>query len=303
MISGSFSFKEFNKRYPDDDACLEVLFKLNNLGKPCKECGCKSFFRVKTRKCYACGKCGHHIYPMIGTVMEGSKTSLQKWFYIIYEVVQSKNCVSALEVKRKIGVTYKCAWRMMHRIRERMGCEDFSKLFNEVEIDETWVGGKKKNKNKVGYNGMENKTIVMGLRERGKEGRVRTFIIESRSNKVMLPIIYNNVTKGSTIYTDEYPVYKKVCEEGYIHKFIKHKKYQFANGDITTNRIESYWSYVKNNIRGTYKSVSNKWLPNYLKEFDFRYNQRKNGVEVQFNNLVKLLFTNPSSCIKGQEGH
>ncbi|MGE0636101.1 MAG: IS1595 family transposase [Bacteroidia bacterium] len=226
--------------------------------------------------------------------MEGSRTPLWKWFYATYEITQSKNCVSALELKRRLGITYKCAWSMMHKIRNNMKEKDFTKLFGVVEIDETWIGGRRKNKNKVGYNGMENKAVIMGIRQRGKDGLVKTFVIESRSNGIMLPLIHNNVETGSMIYTDEYPVYKRVVEMGYKHKFVNHKKYKFANGRVTTNRIESYWSYIKNPIRGTYKSISKKWLRNYLNEYEYRYNRRMLSIEEQFNDLINRLIKKPS---------
>jgi transposase-like protein len=204
--------------------------------------------------------------------MHGSTTKLTLWFYVIYLFSTSKNGVSAKEIQRQIGVTYKTAWRMGHLVRKLMGSSDMP-LKGMVEVDETLIGGRAKGKR--GW-AAENKTCLFGMIERG--GRVKTTAIVNRSRRIILPLICATIMHGSTINTDEFKVYQSLKLNGYKHQSVVHSKYQWKNDDCHTNSIEGYWSNLKKSIKGTHTFVSPKWLQNYVNEFDFRHNNRKGRI-------------------------
>jgi transposase-like protein len=278
-----FTFNEFLKQYPTEDACLEKIFQLR-FGKmeACPKCAVvkAKYYRMKKRKCYECGECGHQIYPLAGTVMRNSTTKLTSWFYIIYLFSTSKNGVSSKEIQRQIGVTYKTAWRMGHMVRKLMK-DDNIKLSGIVEVDESLIGGRAKGKR--GW-GADNKVCLLGMVERG--GKVLVQSIQNRSRRVIIPLICATVMQGSMINTDEFKVYRHLKLNGYKHETVVHSKYQWRKGDCCTNTIEGYWSNLKKSILGTHTFVSQKWLDNYLNEFGFRYNYRKEGI---FEKIIKKI--------------
>lgn len=157
---GMYTIKEFQSEYADDDKCLSEVMRLRRI-TACPECG-GVLHRVAGRRCYECQH-GHQIYPTKGTVFEKTTTPLSSWFYVIYLMTATRSGVSAKEVERQLGVTYKCAWRMCHQIRLLMG-QSPDKLGGHVEIDETYVGGKREG---VGHGSKKGKTVVMGIAERG----------------------------------------------------------------------------------------------------------------------------------------
>ena len=271
-----FTITNFMKRYPNDDVCLDEIFKLKyGSAEGCTSCavvGAK-FYRVKKRKCYECGECGHQVYPLAGTVMHGSKTNLTLWFFAVYLFASSKNGVSAKELERQLGVTYKTAWKMGHLIRVLMG-ENQMSLKGIVQIDETLFGGKAKG-GKRGW-GAAKKTCLFGMIER--DGRVKVTAVPNRKNPTLIPIIMQNINVGTMIHTDEYKGYGKLTALGYQHQSVIHSKFQWKRGDCHTNNIEGYWSNLKKSIFGTHTYVSPKHLQNYLNEFDFRHNYRKEKI-------------------------
>lgn len=289
-VGGDLSIFEFQKRFPNEDICVDMLFQARHKDKLCPICNRQArFYRVKLRRCYECGDCGYQVYPMKGTAMEGSKLPILIWIQAAYFMVKSKNAISALELQRLLGITYKTSWAMAHNIRSLM-VENPTEFCGIIEVDETYIGGKRKarGENKIGYTGRENKTIVFGMYER--TGKVKAFIVKNTSKKDLLPIIQKYATKGSTIYSDEHAPYKDLSKLGYQHDFVTHKDYEWGNGGVTTNRIESFWSYIKNSMRGTYKHVSRKWLENYLNEYTFRYNHIGISEREQFDELLRKLF-------------
>lgn len=248
---------------------------------------CKSpakFYRLRTRKCYECGSCNHKIFPLSGTIMHGSNTPLSQWFYAIYMFSVSKNGVSAKELERALGVTYKCAWSIGHKIRAAMvdgGLEEM--LSGTVEVDESLLGGKTRG-GKRGW-GAENKTCLVGMVERG--GRIMVAPVKERNREEIFALIKENIRIGSILNTDEFRAYNTLPDEGYGHCTVNHSKYQWKNGDAHTNSIEGYWSNLKKSIRGTHTFVSPKHLPKYLNEFSFRYNYRKGAVI--FDEILKKI--------------
>lgn len=271
-----FTISDFMKRYPNDDVCLDAIFKLKyGTAEGCTCCGVAGakFYRVKKRKCYECGECGHQVYPLAGTVMHGTKTKLHLWFFAIYLFATSKNGVSAKELERQLGVTYVTAWKMGHLIRVLMNDNQLP-LQGIVQIDETLFGGRARG-GKRGW-GAEKKTCLFGMIE--PNGRVKTATVPNRKNQTLMPIIRENIQNGTMIHTDEYKGYGNLKTHGYGHQSVVHSKFQWKNGDCHTNNIEGYWSNLKKHIFGTHTYVSPKHLQNYLNEFSFRHNNRKERI-------------------------
>lgn len=283
------TYLEFNKQFSSEDACLDYLFQQRYADiDACPGCGIidPRFYRIKSRKCYQCSECMHQIYPMVGTIMEASTTDLVKWFYAIYLFSVSKNGVSAKELERALGVTYRTALRIGHKIRELMQ-PDNTLLEGTVEVDESLIGGKVRG-GKRGW-GAENKTCLFGMIERG--GEVRVKVIPNRDRETVFAEINNNVSKGTLVYTDEFKAYRTLGDEGYRHDRVVHSRYEWSRGDCSTNSIEGYWSNLKKSIRGTHTRVSPQYLQLYLNEFSFRHNNRK-SVNI-FRKIIEM------ACSKG----
>ncbi len=266
-----FTITNFFDRFPDDDACLEHLMDVRyGLSGTCPKCEREGkYHRIKKRPVYECQWCGYQISPMAHTPFAKSRTSLRKWFYAMYLFTTSRHGVPAKELQRQLGVTYKCAWRMGHVIRKYMTDVDGDGTYGgHVEIDETYIGGYEK-----GATGGKGKAVVFGILERN--GSVQTYAIPDRKSKTIKPIIKDKIVKNAFISSDEYHVYKDLSKLGYNHGTVCHENGEYVKGQIHTNSIEGYWSRLKNSIRGTHVHVSKKYLPNYLGEFEYRYNMRK----------------------------
>lgn len=281
-----FTYKKFKERYPNDDACLDKLFRIRFSEMTfCPDCAAQtSFYRVKKRKCYECKHCGYQVFPMANTIFHNTKTPLTDWFHAMYLMTSSKNGVSAKEIQRALGVTYKCAWRMAHQLRKLMGGKADTLLSGKVQIDEAFMGGHHSGKR---GRGAKNKTIVLGMVE--ENGRIIAKVIPALGNATMLPVIQENVKPGTHITTDEFLVYKNVLKSGMTHDVVKHRLREFVNkAGNHTNTIEGFWSILKRSISGTHVWVSGKHLPKYLDEFEFRYNNRHSVIpmfEVAFEVL------------------
>lgn len=282
-MAKTFTIQDFFKRFPTDDACLDHLMELR-LGRTleCPKCDKVSkFARIKKLPAYSCPHCGYHIHPMVGTPFERSRTPLQKWFYAMYLFTTTRNGVSAKELQRQLGVTYKCAWRMGHEIRKYMAKADGDTPLGRkdiVEADESYVGGYK-----PGAHGGKGKTVVFGMVER--QGDVIARVVKGRGEFSLVPHILKNVRPGSSIATDEHGAYSKLPEEGYYHGTVNHSAKEYVNGLVHTNTIEGFWSWMKRQINGTHVWVSQKHLPKYLGEMEFRFNLRKRP-EVMFEKLL-----------------
>ena len=283
-MSKQFAVTDFFKRFPDDDSCLNHLMKIRfGFELDCPKCQKHGkFHRVKKRPVYECQWCGHQISPMAGTPFERSRTPLQKWFYAMYLFTTSRHGVPAKELQRQLAVTYKCAWRIGHEIRKFMSDTDGNDgLSGHVEIDETYIGGKSQEAGRPGPK--SKKTAVFGMVERG--GDVMAQVVPDAKIKTLLPLVTDNVAKGSTISSDDWKAYRKLAKHGYTHGRVKHQKQQWRHGIHHTNAIEGYWSQLKRSIRGTHIHVSRKHLPKYLGEFEYRYNMRDNP-EAMFSRLL-----------------
>jgi transposase len=274
-----YSLMEFERQYPDDAACLETLVKrLYPKGMFCPRCqAITKHHREAKRPSFACQNCGHHEHPMKGTIFEDSATSLKLWFYAIYIMSATRCGISAKQLGREIGVTYKTAWRMFHLIRkELLGENDGPKLSGKVETDESYFGGKEGNKHwskrRSSNKGPVGKTAVWGAVER--KGRVVARVLPDTTARTVLPHVQERIMPRSVVFTDEARIYRNLPRLGYEHHRVYHTAGIYVDGDAHTNTIEGFWSLTKNGIRGVYRNVSQKYLQHYLDEYAFRFNRR-----------------------------
>lgn len=265
-----YTVKDFRKQFPDDDACLEWLKQfLYPDGINCIKCQrVTNHHKIASRKSYSCASCGHHVHPTAGTIYHKSRTPLTDWFYAVFLMASTRCGISAKQLERELGVTYKTAWRMFHQIRGMLD-DSNNKLAGLVEVDETYIGAKKKGPTGRGAKG---KTIVAGAAER--KGSVRAKVVNDVRSTTLIPFIEDNVVKYSTVYTDELASYHSLWGYGYRHETCRHGAKAYVVGDAHTNSIEGFWSLLKGGIRGVYKHTSKQWLQNYINEYAFRYNRR-----------------------------
>ena len=265
-----YTITQFKKDFSDDNTCLDYIFKAR-FGEDylCPRCNKTGFYRIKKRKCYCCARCGYQVHPTSGTIFHKSDTKLTNWFYAIYLMSKSKHGVSAKELERHLGVTYKTAWRIGKQIRSLMK-QDTDKLNGIVEADETYIGGVKQlEKSQRRDTG---KSTVMGIVQRG--GKVKSKHIPDQQTHTLLDMLAKNVKFGSHLITDENSIYRKAPRLGLFHDSIKHRDKEYVRGDIHTNTIEGYWSFIKRSISGCYVSVSPKYLQSYLDEYSYHYNHK-----------------------------
>lgn len=276
----AFSVRQFFARFPNDEACLEHIMSVRyGLRHTCRKCGVvdATFHRLANRKAFACAHCGDHVYPCAGTVFQDSKTPLTVWFYAIYFFVTTRHGVSGKELQRQLGVTYKCAYRIGMKIRELIGSVDeFNALKGHVEIDETFVGGHMPARD---GKPRDNKTIVMGLHERG--GRMVTEVIPDATTASLKKVVLENVQPKTIISTDEWAGYNLLTAHDYQHGRVNHSAEEWARTDPETGvrhhvqNVESFWSMFKRSVRSTHIHISAKHMQRYLDEFTFRANHRE----------------------------
>jgi transposase len=279
-----YSVQDFNREFPDDDACLMYIFEQRWPGgiAHCEKCEKETkHHRVTGRTAFACDRCGWHIYPLAGTIFEKSSTSLQKWFHAMYQMGSTRCGISAKQIQRETSVTYKTAWRMFKQIRSLMSDGDLQLEGPTVEMDETYIGGRLRI-GSAGRRRMRNKTRVAGIVER--KGKIVAKTATETGGKQLLDLAGTHILPESTVYTDEYMAYNNLADLkkdgkplGYTHKRIHHASKIYVVGDVHTNTVEGFWSLLKRGIGGVYHSVSQKYLQTYLDEYTFRYNRRDQG--------------------------
>ncbi|OGA26864.1 MAG: hypothetical protein A3F77_04465 [Betaproteobacteria bacterium RIFCSPLOWO2_12_FULL_67_28] len=292
-----FTYKAFKAQYPDDDACLQaILERRYGKAEACPNCGIVGkLTKITGRRAYAC-KEGCHIYPCVGTIFEHSSTPLSQWFHAMYLLTATRNGVAAKELQRQLGVTYKCAWRIGHQLRilmtERAKADDPGQLSGHVEVDETFIGGRKHRTKKRRHGDKSSKTVVMGMVQRG--GPLIGKVVKGTHTMSLIPQVMENVAPGTTISTDEWKPYKHLPSLGYTHFRVNHSAEEWVNGIHHTNTLEGFWSHLKRGIRSTHVSVSPQHLQKYVDEFAFRFNKRKEPAEM-FNRLVRQVSRAESS--------
>ena len=306
-----FNFKtlaEFNDYFKDEETCYKFYESIRWGEVPiCPHCGsAKKPYNVKPRgkfviPSYRCSEkeCSLPFTVRTGSIYEGSKVELRKWFQAIYEITTSKKGISSVELSTRIGVSQKTAWFINHKIRTMLTDTNPTLLNGMVEADESYVGGKNKNRHKDKKvensqgRSAKDKTPVVGLVERG--GRVVTFVTPNTESNVLHQIIGNNVQHGSTVVTDAYRAYNGIGK-AYNHIVVKHEEGSYikiiGNTKFHTQNIENFWSQLKRGYVGIYHYMSAKHLHRYCDEFATRYNQRDTS------NIARFLYVVKNSGIK-----
>ena len=288
-----YSLMEFMREYPDDAACLDYLWR--TLYAPdgshfhCPKCDeVRTFHRVASRPLYSCSKCGKGIHPTAGTIFEKSSTSLHLWFYGIYLMSSTRCGISAKQLERELGVTYKTAYRMFQKIRYLL-TQDDTPFEGTVEVDEAFIGGQAKWRSPArskarGIKGrgpyQPTKTGIIGMAQRGDDenhGKVYVTIAKGRRAPDYVGHVLEKVLPATTVYTDETALAEPLAKWGYTHGRVNHSEKVYVSGDVHTNTIEGFWALTKRGIGGVYHSVSTKHLQSYLDEYAFRYNNRDQG--------------------------
>jgi len=275
-----------NPIYNDDNAArehLEALLWKN--GRFCPHCGvAEGTVKVEGRKkshrpgLYYCNSCAKTFTVTVGTLFERSHVALHKWVLAFHLLSSSKKGMSSHQLSRMLGVQYKTAWFMSHRIREAMHGPDYpgplGKDGGTVEADETFIGGKNENRSKSdrARSWQPKKKIVFALVER--DGAVRSFHIKSVSARTLRPVLRQQISQSAHLRTDEQSAYKGMKRDFASHETVNHSAEEYVRGDASTNRVESFFAILKRGVTGTYHHWSAKHLKRYLAEFDFRYSNR-----------------------------
>jgi len=259
-----------------DDKCREVLEDLRwPDGVSCPRCESKKISHIHKRDQFDCDNCRYQFSVLSGTIFHDTHLPLKKWFVAIYLTVESKKGVSANQMKRILGVSYKTAWYLCHRIRTAMTEMNPALLSGTVEVDEAYVGGviRGKGKGKGAY--LRNKSTVAGIIQRS--GDVRLSKISKADRRTLHAFIKDHIhPKTELIVTDEWSAYRGIADHDTKHEVVRHRTKEYVHGDIDTNTIENVWSLLKRSVAGSYLKISEKHIDRYLDELEWRFNNREN---------------------------
>ena len=269
----TLSVYSFMGLFPDEASALIYVEKTLWGDLPiCPRCKGTNSIKRPLRKGHFCRKCRKDFTVKVGNVFENSNIGLHKWLYAMYLFVTSRKGIPSLQLSKEIGITQKSAWFLLQRIRE--SCKQSMQLMDGiVEIDETYIGGREKSRHEAkkipNSQGGANKDIVMGFKER--DGKVKAYIIPNVKHETLKFMIDANITKESTICTDELKGYYNM--DNYTHLKVNHSAKEFVNGMASVNGVESFWALLKRGYHGTYHNFSTKHLNRYVDEFVFRQNE------------------------------
>jgi transposase-like protein len=270
------------QQFGTDEQCRIALEKLRwPDGVRCPRCQSEKISRAYKRNQFECEPCAYHFSVTAGTIFHDSHLPLTKWFAAIYLICESKKGISANQLKRTIGVAYKTAWYLCHRIRAAVKDADTSLLSGIVECDETFIGGKAKNMHKnvraqkIQGRGTVGKAMALAAIQRGSG--VRLVVEKTRDRETLHRFIKASLDpKAERIMTDEWPAYDGIADKNTTHEKVNHSADEYVRGDVHTNSVEGVFSLFKRSIVGAYHQISVKHLDRYLDEFEFRFNNRNN---------------------------
>ncbi len=294
----TFTYNEFLEIFPDNEACLAYLKEQFFAdGTECPKCGKASkFHRITGRSAYSCQYCGYHAYPTAGTIFHKSTVSLQLWFFAIYLMSSTRCGISAKQLEREIGVTYKTAHRMFKQIRSLLSDEGETPLSGDVEVDESAYGGKPRayeQRHHLGNLRRSYRPTMFAMVER--QGRVRPRVIKSRSAPDIHRAVRTHVLGDSMLFTDEWRAYLGLADHYKGHRRIKHSARIYVDGDVHTNTVEGFFGLFKNGVRGVYHAISVQYLQNYLDEYAFRYNRRNSPTPMFWAMMEQIRKTEPAA--------
>jgi transposase-like protein len=276
---------------PTEQNCIDYLETVIWNGQPTSPFDPTSHVYKCANNRYRCKNTNKYFTVKSRTIFRNSKISIQKWLWALYLFSSHKKGISSCQLAKDISITQKSAWFMLHRLRSTFKVSEFETMFkNVVEIDETFIGGKNKNRhwNKKVPNSQgrswKDKTPVLGILERN--GSLICQVVSNTQQITLEPIIKANVKKGSSVYTDEWFAYQDLHQE-FNHQIVNHRNKEYVKGEVSTNSLESFWSHLKRGIYGNYHWVSKKHLPGYAREFTLRHNTRKYSEQARFD-LVLL---------------
>jgi len=286
MPTKSIDLMQLTERFHSEERCRDVLSELRwPDGVKCPRCEGKRHAYDSERFVWDCYSCGYQFSVMSGTIFHDSKLPLRKWLMAVLLMVEAKKGISANQMKRTLGVSYKTAWYLCHRIRAAMQDANPAPLTGTVEVDETYIGGKNIGKGKAAA--LRNKTMVVGAVQRG--GNIRLSVRPNNSRKVLHGFIKEMVAdEAEAIYTDSHQSYVGLKDDDTRHEMVNHNIDEWVRGDVHTNTVEGVWSLLKRSVVGSYHHLSVKHLDAYLQEIVWRYNNRHNAYLFR-DTLMKLL--------------
>ncbi|MDP2385292.1 MAG: IS1595 family transposase [Bacteroidota bacterium] len=275
---------EITKKLNTQKRCINYLEKARwGDNTTCPYCGSERITGMKKQLRHHCNSCNTSFSVLVGTIFEASNLPLPKWFIAISLVMNARKGISSRQLARHIDVTKDTAWYVQKRLRDAMQNTDKKLLEGIIEVDETYIGGQTKNKHKKVRDalhaqgkvatGAMHKTPVFGILSRS--GRVSTQVVEQATGKTLKPIIHDKVDRKSVIVSDGFGAYAGLNKQYHSHEVVNHEKDEYVRGAYHTNNIEGFWSLVKRGIVGQYHKITRKYLQNYLDEFCFKYNFKK----------------------------
>jgi transposase-like protein len=277
--------------FDTEKECREYLEELRwPDGVECPRCKGKKISRIQKRDQFDCDSCRYQFSVMSGTIFHDSHLPLPKWFVAVFLLCESKKGMSACQIQRTLGMSYKTAWFLCHRIRKAMAEVNPAPLGGTVEMDETYIGGKRRRN--IGY--LRNKKMVLGAVERGGKLRLKVEKRVKQPNQKFIREWVKEATAPNTrrLLTDSHPAYFGIGDADTKHESVNHDEKEWVRGDVHTNTIENAWSLFKRSIVGAYHQVSEKHLDAYLDEFEFRFNNRQNAF--LFRDTIQRLIASPN---------